>query len=201
MTEVSGENRRIPRGEGDDSCEPAACPNSGCNQNLLDVDEDFWDPTPDVHCHKCGGAVKHIGFFVGSRKRGVHQFKCVSCGHRFGVRNPVMKRRCPNCKEEITMYWDYLMGGPRGRLSENANLISERPLRRAAAVVSRQVLIVALIAIIHRQHSYQNSSRGTGVPRLPPSIIHSVDRDIYWYAASTPYRWDFQVRTGPFQTA
>lgn len=110
MAKVREVNLRAPTGEDGDGCEPATCPNPGCNQNLLDVDEEFWDPTPDVRCHKCGGTVKHVGFFVGSRKRGVRQFKCLSCGNRFGVRNPVMKRRCPNCKDEIIMYWDYLMG-------------------------------------------------------------------------------------------
>jgi len=106
---VSGENLRIPKGEEDDGSEPVTCPNPGCNHDLMDVDEDFWDPTPDVHCHKCKRPAKHVSFFVGSRKRGVHMFKCVSCKNRFGVRNPLMKRRCPNCKDEITMYWDYLM--------------------------------------------------------------------------------------------
>jgi len=98
-----------------DGCEPVSCPNPDCNQDLMDLDEDFWEHGDAViHCRRCKQPAKHVGSLGARTKpsKTIYMFKCAPCKIKFTRRIPGMKRHCPSCKEEIYMFWNLLLGLP-----------------------------------------------------------------------------------------
>ncbi len=115
---MSTEKENISNAESagfNDGCEPVACPNPQCNQELMDLDEDFWEHgNSDIDCRKCKQPAEHVGSLA-SRKRpskSIYIYKCAPCEIKFTRKIPAMKRHCPSCKEEIYMFWNLLLGLP-----------------------------------------------------------------------------------------
>ena len=98
-----------------DGCEPISCPNLKCGQELMDLDEDFFDPgPPEIKCRKCGELAEHVGHINSDSRpsKCTYIFKCVPCNAKFMRRIPGMRRRCPNCNETFTMFWNLLLSLP-----------------------------------------------------------------------------------------
>ena len=115
---MSGEKENISRqqeSEFDDGCDPVTCPNPKCNQELMDLDQDFWEHgNSDIDCRKCKQPAEHVGSLSSRRRpsKSVYVYKCAPCNIKFMRKIPAMKRYCPSCKEEIYMFWNLLLGLP-----------------------------------------------------------------------------------------
>ena|GEM_PF-6225621 len=127
MSKEWGETGGEGRAAFSDGLEPIVCPNPKCGQELVDLDEDFWDSGPaEIRCRKCGEPAGHVGQIISDQRPGkcTYVFRCVPCDVKFTRRVPGMGRRCPNCKEVFRMFWNLLLGLP--------SRSSKRPLRKAA---------------------------------------------------------------------
>jgi len=131
IAESGGEGKesvsKEKKGEFYDGCEPVKCPNPSCGQELMDLDEDFFDPgPPEIKCRRCGEPAEQVGHINSDLRPGkcTYMFKCVPCNVKFTRKIPGMRRRCPNCNEKFYMFWNLLLGLPPRS--------SNRPRRKAA---------------------------------------------------------------------
>ena len=120
---MSGEKEHVLKGEGaefDDGCEPVTCPNPKCNQELMDLDEDFWEHgNSDIDCRKCKQPAAHVSSMYSLKRpsKVIYVYTCAPCVIKFTRKIPAMKRHCPSCREEFYMFWNLLLGLP-GHLSK-----------------------------------------------------------------------------------
>ncbi len=98
-----------------DGCEPVACPNPQCNQELMDLDEDFWEHgNSDIDCRKCKQPAEHVGSMQSDKRpsKSIYVYACAPCKIKFTRTIPAMRRKCPICKEKFYMFWNLLLGLP-----------------------------------------------------------------------------------------
>lgn len=115
---MSEENSSVSKGEAvewDDGCEPVACPNPKCNQELMDLDEDFWEHgNTEVDCRKCRQPVECVSSMQDEKRPSkiFYVYKCAPCRITFTRKIPAMKRHCPSCKTKYRMFWHLLLKLP-----------------------------------------------------------------------------------------
>ena len=116
---MSGEREDVSdgtNGEFNDSCEPVSCPNPKCNQEFMDLDEDFWEHgNTDVDCHRCKHPAECVSSMQDEKRPSkiFYVYKCVPCRIKFTRKIPAMKRHCPSCKTKYRMFWHLLLKLPR----------------------------------------------------------------------------------------
>jgi len=131
---VSTEKENVSNGEGtefDDGCEPVACPNPQCKQELMDLDEDFWEHgNSDIDCRKCKQPAEHVSCMYSDKRpsKVFYVYTCAPCNIKFRRKIPAMSRKCPVCNEKFYMFWNLLLGLPGHS--------SKRPRRKAYLVQS-----------------------------------------------------------------
>ena len=98
-----------------DGCEPVPCPNVKCNYIFLDLHKVFFiNGDEKAPCRKCKKTARYINSFLVGKDTGIlnHWYKCDECQVFTRRRIPIMKKFCPNCKEEYKMFWSILGGLP-----------------------------------------------------------------------------------------